>query len=105
MKFLFLKRPFLDLVRSGNKTQTIRPDNRAGLKPGESFRWNVNGGSPICRCEYVRQVPVCDLTDSDARADGFDDAAKLRDILLSTYPTLTPQTPLTLIGFSVVEPG
>ena len=85
MSQLFFKKPLQLAIREGRKRTTIRrwlagrPAMRAGQRvfsPG--LGWLLIDG--------VDPVNLAGLCDDDARADGFDTAAGLRDVLLSLYP-------------------
>src|SRR4051794_33167687 len=82
---LFFKKPLQDAIRDGRKRTTIRrwragkPAVRAGQRvfsPG--LGWLTIG--------RVEPVELEALADADARADGFDTAVDLREVLLTLYP-------------------
>jgi hypothetical protein len=78
---LLFKKKFLDAIRAGEKTQTIRLWKRRIMRGGQ--RSYIPGIGAI-RILAVEQVAVDELTDADAVPDGFADAeslkAELRDI-------------------------
>lgn len=87
---LLLKAKFLDLVRSGAKRQTIRVWPRRRLRAGQLEFVPGLGRVRITAFEPIRPQ---DLTDEDARLDGFSSAealiAQLRDLYgdrLDTVP-------------------
>jgi hypothetical protein len=44
-----------------------------------------------------------ELTESDARRDGFCSLDELFETLMDIYPRIEPQDPVTIIGFEVVD--
>lgn len=83
---LLFKKKFLDAIRRGEKTQTVRLWTRPRMSAGQ--RSYIPGVGYI-RIEAVDHVPLDQLTDDDARLDGFPTAAALRaeiDAIYSQYP-------------------
>ena len=79
---LLFKKKFLDAIRAGRKTQTVRLWNvcrmRAGQRsyiPGVGYIW----------IRAVDEVALDDLTNEDAVLDGFDDVRSLRAEIESLY--------------------
>jgi hypothetical protein len=79
---LLFKRKFLDDIRSGAKTQTIRLWKHRMMRSGQ--RSYIPGVGYI-RINSVEQVEVDSLTDADAIPDGFPTAAALKKELRSIY--------------------
>jgi len=79
---LLFKRKFLDAIRRGEKTQTIRLWKHRMMRDGQ--RSYTPGVGPI-RILRVEQVEIDQLTDADALPDGFADAASLRHELREIY--------------------
>jgi hypothetical protein len=79
---LLFKRTFLDDIRSGAKTQTIRLWKHRMMRSGQ--RSYIPGVGYI-RITSVEQVEVDSLTDADAIPDGFPTAAALKKELRSIY--------------------
>lgn len=79
---LLFKRKFLDDIRSGAKTQTIRLWKHRMMRSGQ--RSYIPGVGYI-RITTVEQVEVDALTDADAIPDGFPTAAALKKELRSIY--------------------
>jgi hypothetical protein len=83
---LLFKKKFLDAIRRGEKTQTVRLWTRPRMSAGQ--RSYIPGVGYI-RIEAVDHVPLDELTDADARLDGFPTAEALRaeiDAIYSQYP-------------------
>ena len=79
---LLFKKKFLPAIRSGDKTQTIR------LWPWRRMRVGQRSYIPgigYIRIEGVQQVELEQLTDHDARPDGFETADALREEILAIY--------------------
>jgi hypothetical protein len=80
---LLFKKRFLDAIRRGEKTQTIRLWKHRRMKAGQ--RSYIPGAGPI-RVLAVDEVSLDQLTDADARPDGFDSADQLRAEIARLYP-------------------
>lgn len=79
---LLFKKKFLDAIRSGEKTQTVRLWKHRRMRAGQ--RSYIPGAGYI-EVETVDEVRLEDLTDEDARRDGFASAALLRSELAELY--------------------
>ncbi len=80
---LLFKKKFLPAIRSGQKTQTIRLWKCCRMRPGQ--RSYIPGAGHI-RLVTVDKVELAQLTDADARPDGFDSADLLRAEIARLYP-------------------
>ena len=80
---LLFKKKFLPAIRQGEKTQTIRLWKFRRMKPGQ--RSYIPGAGYI-RVTAVEEVQLDELTDDDARPDGFDTADQLRAEIRRLYP-------------------
>lgn len=79
---LLFKKKFLDDIRRGTKTQTIRLWKFRHMRAGQ--RSYIPGVGPI-RVTAVEEVDVDALTDADAIPDGFPNAAALKNELRTIY--------------------
>jgi len=79
---LLFKKKFLDAIRAGEKTQTIRLWTHRRMKTGQ--RSYIPGVGHI-RLTAVDEVELEQLTDADAKPDGFDSADALRAELAQLY--------------------
>jgi hypothetical protein len=79
---LLFKRKFLDAIRSGTKTQTIRLWKFRRMRAGQR---SYIPGIGYIRITSIQQVEVDDLTDADAIPDGFSSAQALRAELRMIY--------------------
>ena len=82
---LFFKKPLQVAIREGRKRTTIRrwPAARPGVRAGQRV---FSPGLGWLSIDAVEPVDLDALGDDDARSDGFDTAAALRQVLLSLYP-------------------
>ena len=83
MGMLLFKKKFLDAIRAGRKTQTIRLWKYRRMKAGQ--RSYIPGVGYI-RITDVDEVQLDALTDEDARPDGFGTADLLRAEIAHLYP-------------------
>jgi hypothetical protein len=81
---LLFKKKFLDAIRRGEKTQTIRLWARRRMKTGQ--RSYIPGVGYI-HVECVEPVEIEELVDADALPDGFASAELLRRELAELYAT------------------
>ncbi len=79
---LLFKRKFLDAIRAGNKTQTIRLWKYRRMRTGQK---SYIPGVGYILITLVEQVDLENLTDADAQPDGFATAELLRKELESIY--------------------
>ena len=100
---LLFKKKFIEQIKSGEKTQTIRLWKYRRMKPGQ--RSYITGVGYI-RIDSVKPVELSKLTDADAIPDGFPTADALRAELRALYPAdaLTRLRPY-IIRFSVYPPS
>lgn len=80
---LLFKKKFLAAIRAGQKTQTIRLWKYCRMRAGQ--RSYIPGAGPI-QIDAVDEVELAQLTDADARPDGFDSADQLRAEIAQLYP-------------------
>lgn len=79
---LLFNKKFLDAIRSGDKTQAIRLWKHRRMKVGQ--RSYIPGVGAI-RITAVDVIELSDLTEEDARRDGFESAAVLRQEIDRIY--------------------
>lgn len=80
---LLFKKHFLEAIRQGTKTQTIRLWKYRRMRAGQ--RSYIPGVGPI-RIVAVDEVELAQLTDADAVPDGFATAEELRSEIARLYP-------------------
>ena len=80
---LLFKKKFLQAIRSGEKTQTIRLWQHRWMRTGQ--RSYIPGVGDI-RVTLVEEVELDRLSDADARPDGFASADLLRAEIARLYP-------------------
>ena len=81
---LLFKKQFLEAIRSGAKTQTIRLAKVMRFRTGQ--RSYIPGAGYI-HIDSVEPVSLCELTETDALRDGFANLAELRAALAAIYPS------------------
>lgn len=79
---LLFKKKFIPAIRAGQKTQTIRLWKYCRMRSGQ--RSYIPGVGYI-RVTAVEQVDLAQLTDADARPDGFETADALRAEIAQLY--------------------
>ena len=101
-KHLMMKGKYADIILSGKKTTTIRP-GKVEVKAKE-FLIHA-GGKIIARAvlEDVRYKRLKNLTDEDARLDGFSSKEELKKELKEFYPDMKEHDWVTIIRFRIVE--
>lgn len=80
---LLFKKKFLEAIRAGHKTQTVRLWKHRRMRAGQ--RSYIPGAGYI-QVLSVEVVELADLTDDDARPDGFASVEALRAELAALYP-------------------
>jgi len=98
-----LKSPFFELAKNREKTTTIRKGVR---------KYAVGHGELVCGERklpiYISSVEyktVHDLTNTDAKNDGFHSVQELREALLNIYPNLSIFEKISIVYFEITEPG
>jgi hypothetical protein len=100
---LLFKKKFIEQIRNGEKTQTIRLWKYRRMKPGQ--RSYINGIGYIL-ITSVMPIELDKITDADALLDGFTTADALRYELYALYgaDVMARRTPY-IIRFSVYPPS
>ena len=80
---LLFKKKFLPAIRSGQKTQTIRLWKYRRMRSGQR---SYIPGIGYIRITEVEEVQLDELTDEDAKPDGFETAEGLRAEIAKLYP-------------------
>jgi hypothetical protein len=80
---LLFKKKFLEQIRQGEKTQTIRIWPHRKMRVGQ--RSYIPGAGYIA-IEAVEPVELEELTDLDAQRDGFSNRRELCDEIARLYP-------------------
>lgn len=94
---ILLKKKFLDLVRSGAKRQTVRVWPKRRLRAGQV---EFIPGLGRIRITAFEPVSPEDLTDDDARLDGFASRGALLDELRALYGDRLEMLPCFRIRFT-----
>ncbi|HEX4054202.1 MAG TPA: ASCH domain-containing protein [Tepidisphaeraceae bacterium] len=83
MPQLLFKKQFVDSIRRGTKTTTLRRWKYARLHPGSRAFVPGVGWLKILSCQRIEQS---DLTLADAKTDGFASLKSLMNTLREIYP-------------------
>jgi hypothetical protein len=86
---LLLKKHLVALVRAGKKRQTIRLWTRANLRAGQISYTPGLGRMKITAVDQLASLR--DLTEADAKADGFDSLAELLAEIRRIYGKVIPK--------------
>jgi hypothetical protein len=100
---LTVKGSYLDLIRSGRKTSTIRLWDVCRIHPGGRLTFTNYRDSVRTICASVECVRVEQLSANDARTDGFDSLRELLKALRKHYPTLTRETRVWVVHFALLN--
>jgi len=98
---LLFKKKFLDLIRSGAKCQTVRVWPKRRLRPGQAEFVPGLGRIRVTAFEAVRPA---DLSEEDARLDGFESRDALLAELRTLYGDRLDSLPCFRIRFSYPVP-
>lgn len=79
---LLFKKKFLDAIRDGTKTQTVRVWKHRKMRAGQQ---SYIPGVGYIRIDAVDEVQLADLSETDARLDGFDSLTELRREIETIY--------------------
>jgi len=94
---LLFKKKFLDLIARGEKRQTVRVWPKRRLRPGQ--REFIPGLGRV-RIDAFDRVRPADLTETDARLDGFASREALLDELRALYGDRLDDVPCFRIVFT-----
>jgi hypothetical protein len=100
MKQLMFKARFIPLILEGSKRQTIRAGNKT--REGDVVQARCRYHEPafgILRVTSVRSMKRSELTEADAKADGFETLVELQKTLKQLYPLLAVDCELFRIQF------
>jgi len=95
---VFMKQPYVELVRAGRKTSTIRPWAHCRVRVGGPISFN---GRLRVTCTGIERTRIADLSSLDIRADGFESRDDFETAFRGIYPHATPDTPVWVIRFAL----
>lgn len=98
---LRLRPEYFTAVRRGEKRSTIRAGKRL-LRRGSLVLESDNGRLTV-QVTGIKYKYFQELTDEDARLDGFADSQALRKTLYSFYPNLCERSIVTIIYFRLPD--
>lgn len=103
MQNLYFHPSYLDAVRAGRKTTTVRFRDPVEAGPVNIvFELDDEVVMPGVITQ-VTPVVVAELTEADAVADGFRDLAELQDRLRFHYPDIKPTDEATIVHFRLAS--
>lgn len=99
-RHLTLKWRYIGMLLKGQKTTTIR---RGIVKPKYREVFIHSGGKVIAKAEIVsvKYKKIKDLTDEDAKKDGFKSLQELLKELKKTYGKINPKEWVTIIELKI----
>jgi len=100
---LMFSMKYLEELLNGSKRATVRAGN-VKYRPGDIVLVHC-GGLVLGRARITRveRKELIDLSEEDARKDGFSSLQELLKALKQHYPNLKRDTPLTILEFQWVE--
>ncbi len=104
-KFMLIDSSYKSRILRGDKVTTIRY-GRYEVKPGSEVYLAVRPSDTVVakvRITEVVKKKVRELTDDDARKDGFRDVKELLRALNKIYGELSGDDEVTIIGFRVIK--
>ncbi len=99
---LSFKKEYVDKILKGLKTTTIRLGIITPKRP-ELIIYSDGKAVAKVFVESIRYLRVKDLTDKDARLDGFRNKRELIESLSKHYPGLSPNDWVTIIKFRILK--
>ncbi len=101
-RHLMVKGEYVDDILSGRKRATIRL-GKVKVKYDELIVHG--GGRPVAKVKVTNVVykKVKELTDEDARKDGFRGLSELLEALKKVYGDIKPDDTVTIIEFDVIQ--
>ncbi|AFK22237.1 ASCH domain-containing protein [Pyrococcus sp. ST04] len=104
MKNLKFDGRYKDDILTGRKRATIRLGRKINLRPGEEVLIHA-GGYVLgkARITRVETKTVSELTDEDARKDGFRNRDELIEALREHYKFVKPNSPATIVEFEMTK--
>ena len=99
---LYVWEGYLDAIRAGSKTSTVRVDDPASVGPCRLVFDHDSQGTATTEFVEITKVvegTAGDLTDDDARRDGFADLTELKAALTTHYPGIEDRTKVDVVHF------
>ena len=102
-KHIFFDGKYADKILKGEKTSTVRV-GKYSIKKGRSFYVHARGhvlGKAVVTDVQIKKLN--ELTDKDAKRDGFKNKKELLKALKKHYGRLDEKTPVTIIEFKIQD--
>lgn len=85
MKKIMFKREYLELIKSGKKTQTIRNWKNITLKIGEMVEATNFKDKVLIVINSINKKQFSDVTEQEAILDGFESLKELKEEIYKFY--------------------
>ena len=98
MQELLLRREIFGKVLDGSKKSTSRKGKRDIVKGELLFKMTEDESRQMCvNVTNVRYMPYCEITDQEAKKEGYESLSDLQEILVKIYGEIAPEEPFTFI--------
>lgn len=98
MQELLLRREVFGKVLDGSKKSTSRKGKRDIVKGELLFKMTEDESRQVCvNVTNVRYMPYCEITEQEAKKEGYESLSDLQEILVKIYSEIAPEEPFTFI--------
>ena len=98
MQELLLRREVFGKVLDGSKKSTSRKGKRDIVKGALLFKMTEDESQRVCvNVTNVRYTPYCEITEHEAKKEGYDNLSDLQDILVRIYGEIAPDETFTFV--------
>ena len=104
MQELLLRRDIFGKVLDGSKKSTSRKGKRDIINGALLFKMTEDETQQvIVNVTDVRFLPYWNITEEEARKEGYESLSDLRDTLIGIYGEIDKWEPFTFISFEPIE--
>lgn len=98
MQELLLRREIFGKVLDGSKKSTSRKGKRDIVNGALLFKMTEDESQQVCvNVTNVRYTPYCEITEDEARKEGYETLLDLQDILTRIYGEIAPDETFTFV--------
>ena len=98
MQELLLRREIFGKVLDGSKKSTSRKGKRDIVKGELLFKMTEDESRQVCvNVTNVRYMPYCEITDQEAKKEGYESLSDLQEILVKIYGEIGPNETFTFV--------